>query len=76
MRAPPCTPQAQGPRRYHGRYRDSPNRYKPGWDCIYIFFVFFWGDNFVVHKTTPSVFQEGGDRLLPPGFPLGPVCVN
>jgi hypothetical protein len=40
------------------------------------FIYLFIFDNFVAYIATPSVLQEGGDRLSPPGFPLGPVCVS
>ncbi len=42
----------------------------------YFIFLFFFVNNFVAYFTTQSVLQEGGNRLSPPGFPLGPVCVN
>ena len=38
--------------------------------------TFFFLDNFVANIATPSVLQEEGNRLSPPGFPLGPVYVN
>ena len=41
-----------------------------------LFFFFFFLDNFVAYVATPSVLQEEGNRLSPPGFPLGPVYVN
>ncbi len=42
---------------------------------LYFIYLFIF-DNFVVYFTTPSVLQEGGNRLSPPELPLGPVCVN
>ncbi len=36
----------------------------------------FFFDNFVAYLATPSVLQEEGNRLSPPGFPLGPEYVN
>ena len=37
---------------------------------------FFFLDNFVVCPPLRPCLQEGGNRLSPPGFPLGPVDVN
>jgi hypothetical protein len=41
-----------------------------------LLFFFFFLDNFVVCPPLRPCLQEGGNRLSPPGFPLGPVDVN
>ncbi len=43
---------------------------------VFFFFFFFFLVNIFVGPKIRPCLQEGGDRLSPPGFPLGPVDVN